>query len=85
MYGHFNVAVAKLIFKNANGPNLALPLKMFVLDLYKLKSPLGFKRIPTVTIMYLLYSVNVYIFNAVIEIKFYSIPIDRKNLLNIST
>ena len=27
--------------------------------------------------MYLLYSVNVYIFNVVIEIKFYSIIIDR--------
>ena len=36
-------------------------------------SPLGFKRISTVTIMHLLYSVNVYIFNVVIEIKLYSI------------
>ena len=33
----------------------------------------GFERISTVTIMYLLYSVNVYIFNVVIEIKFYSV------------
>ena len=33
----------------------------------------GFERISTVTIMYLLYSVNVYsIFNVVIEIKLYS-------------
>ena len=38
--------------------------------------PGGFERISTVTIMYLVYSVNVYIFNVVIKIKLYSIKLD---------
>ena len=51
----------------------ALLVKILYVLVVLVISPLGFKRISTVTIMYLLYSVNVYIFNVVIEIKFYSI------------
>ena len=52
--------------------NMLKPMIIHVLVVLGISS-FGFKRISTVTIMYLLYSVNVYIFSGVIEIKLYYI------------